>query len=122
MKKGLFLVLAILLIGQVANTQILVNGKKVNLDNLKYMEIEFVSLVGSNQVRVFIDYGQEINFLDRKKRQLSDRNGKNQVFNSKIQGLNYFYANGWRVKEVYNPRTGGDTVSNDLFYLLEKIE
>ena len=120
--KKLLLLCLLVFTSQMAISQIMINGKKVKLENLQYIEVEFFSLVGSNAVKSYIDFGQDINFLERKKRLLSDRNGKAQVFNSKVQGLNWYYANGWRVKEVYNPRTGGDAVNNDLIYLLEKVQ
>lgn len=121
MKKLLMLCL-FAFVSQMAVAQIMVDGKKIKIEQLQYIEVEFFNIVGSNQVRSFIDYGQDISFLDRRKRILSDRNGKAQNFNSKVQGLNYYYANGWKVKEVFNPRTGGDAANNDLIYLLERIQ
>ncbi len=121
MKRLMFLLA--LIIGGVnfANGQIYVDGQKIKVEALNYIEVEFFNVVGSNEVKAFIDYGQSISFLERKKRLISDRKGKAMVYNSKVQGLNWLYANGWEVTEVYNPRTGGDAVNNDLIYLLKRV-
>lgn len=122
MKRLTILSIALMSFLQYNYAQLMVDGKEVKMDDIKYIEIEFFNTIGSNEVKVFIDYGQDISFLDRKTRLVSDRNGKSKVFNSKVGGLNWFYQQGWKILEVYNPKTGGNTSSNELIYILEKIE
>ena len=118
------LILALIISATVSTSyaQIMVNGKAIKTDNVQYIQVEFFTLLGSNEVKAYIDYGQRTALVERKKRLLSDRNGKAMVFNSAVAGLNWFFDQGYDVLDIYNPRTGGNTVNNDLIFLLRKLE
>lgn len=104
------------------SAQIMVNGKTIKTENVHYLQVEFFTVIGSNEVKAYIDYGQRTALIERKKRLLSNRNGKAMVFNSTTDGLNWFFDQGYEVLEIYNPRTGGNTVNNDLIFLLREIK
>ncbi|GLR16456.1 hypothetical protein [Portibacter lacus] len=120
MKNGILIVLAILSFAKIGSAQLFIDGKELRQETTQYIEIEFFSVVGSADVKMFIDYGQNVGFMDRKNRIVSDKKGKALIFNSPVHGLNWLYENGYEVLNVYNPKSGGTTVNTDLIYLIQK--
>lgn len=104
-----------------ASAQIFIDGKQLREESTQYIEIEFFNTVGSPDVKMFIDYGQSVGFLDRRNRIVSDSDGKALIFNSPVHGLNWLFSKGYEVLHVYNPKSGGNTVNTDLIYLIKKM-
>jgi len=122
MRKLGYIVVALLFFSHLASAQIFIDGKELRKESTQYIEIEFFSVVGSQDVRMFIDYGQNVGFLDRKNRIVSDKKGKALIFNSSVHGLNWLFQQGYEVVHVYNPKSGGTTVNTDLIYLIGRIK
>lgn len=120
MKKLGFIAVMLLFISQASTAQIFIDGKELREESTQYIEIEFFSVVGSADVRMFIDYGQNIGFLDRKNRIVSDKKGKALIFNSPVHGMNWLFQQGYEILQVYNPKSGGPTANTDLVYLVGK--
>ncbi len=120
MKKTIISVAIVLFLGHFASAQIFIDGKELRQENTQYIEIEFFNAVGSADVRMFIDYGQNVGFLDRRNRIVSDKKGKALIFNSPVHGLNWLFSKGYEILSVYNPKSGGNTVNTDLVYLIRK--
>ena len=118
MRKIGYIVVALLFFSQLVSAQIFIDGKELRQESTQYVEIEFFSVVGSADVKMFIDYGQNIGFLDRKNRIVSDDKGKALIFNSPVHGLNWLFQQGYEVLHVYNPKSGGQNVNTDLIYLI----
>ena len=92
MKKAL--ILSILLANSLfAAAQVYVEGVKLDPSNTgNYLEIDPTYRTdGSCALRV--DYGQ----AEPRKDFVSDANGKKVDFRSLVDGLNFFYSNGWEV-------------------------
>ena len=120
--KKIIMSMAFMAMGFFMQAQIMIDGEALNLDGLQYIEVEFLNIVGSNDLKVFIDYGQKVTLLDRKSRTLTNKQGRAILFRSKVHALNWFYLQGWDILEVYHPTSGGQTSNNDILYLLKKIE
>ncbi|WP_235299019.1 hypothetical protein [Portibacter marinus] len=120
MKKTLIALTIFIGLGQYAHTQIYIDGKELREDETHYIEIEFFNTIGTADVKMLIDFGQNVGFLDRRNRIVSDSRGKALIFNSPVHGLNWLYSKGYEVLNVYNPKSGGTTVNTDLLYLIQK--
>jgi hypothetical protein len=118
MKKLLFLFAFVLGGLTTARAQVVVDG--VNINNLQ--EVSMIRMIAqerflSNQVTIFIDYGQSINGGSRNRMEVIDpSDGKRVRFNSVMHAVNYLIANGWLYEEAMvlpsegNARTtGGST-------------
>jgi hypothetical protein len=118
MKKLLFLFALVLGGLTTARAQVVVDG--VNINNLQ--EVSMIRMIAqerflSNQVTIFIDYGQSINGGSRNRMEVIDpSDGKRVRFNSVMHAVNYLIANGWLYEEAMvlpsegNARTtGGST-------------
>jgi hypothetical protein len=117
--KKVFFLFALLLAGlTTARAQVVVDG--VNINNLE--EVQMIRMIAqerflSNQVTIFIDYGQSIAGGARSRMEVIDpRDGKRVIFNTVMHAVNYLIANGWVYKEAMvlpsegNARTtGGST-------------
>lgn len=92
MKKALLLSI-LLSNGLLAAAQVYVEGVKLDPTNTgNYLEIDPTYRTdGSCAFRV--DYGQS----EPRKDFVSDVNGKKVDFRSLVDGLNFFYSNGWEV-------------------------
>lgn len=102
----------------VCMAQVQVDGIDIN----KKEDISYVKLLASQKglstkVIISIDYGQLRKLF--KASVIKDSAGKNKVFNSGIDALNFMEANGWQYIDSY-PITVGN--SNVLHYLLKKKE
>jgi hypothetical protein len=120
MKKTFFTAVAVLLFANLVSAQIFIDGKELRQETTQFIEVEFIGVLGSADVRMLIDYGQNVGFIDRRVRMVSDKKGKALIFNSPIHGMNWLYQEGYEVTEVYNRSNGGNNVSTDLVYLVKK--
>ena len=120
MKNILIAIAFLVFAGQLAHAQIFIDGKELRQETTQYIEIEFFNTIGTADVRMMIDFGQNVGFLDRRNRIVSDDRGKALIFNSPVHGLNWLYERGYEVMSVYNPKSGGNTVNTDLIYLIQK--
>lgn len=122
MKKVLIAAVALLFFVNLASAQIFIDGKELRQETTKFVEVEFIGVLGSADVRMLIDYGQNISFIDRRNRIVSDNRGKALIFNSAIHGLNWLYQEGYEVAEVYNRSAGGNNANFDIVYLVKQIK
>ena len=71
-------------------------------------------------VKVNIDFGQKREKAERQQ-SLVDKNGKNIIFNSKIDALNYMHSLGWEFLQAYTEVSGSDgDASSQIHWLLYK--
>ena len=76
-------------------------SQTVNNIPLKDIDVEYVQIVGnsrilSNKVKIEIDFGQENKYFSSDKdTRIKDENGKDMVFNSMIDALNFMTKNGY---------------------------
>ena len=111
-------------ISSTTTAQIWVDGVDVNQEtDIQYMSIRLVNrFLEVDQVLVLVDYGQANctrRALRDSCRMLERKYGENKVFVSEAAVLNYFYAQGWRMKETFY-RDGGDT-DLTIQFLLERM-
>lgn len=81
-----------------------------------YCEILGFQKMLSNKVAIQISFGQKLLFFSD--RRLKDpKTGKNRVFNSMIDALNYMGKNGWEFEQAYIVRIQNQNVYH---YLMKK--
>ena len=97
-------------------------SQTVNDVPIKDIDVEYVQIVGtsrllSNKLSIEIDFGQENKIFSDKDTRVKDANGKNLIFNSMIDALNFMTQNGYEFVQAY-----AITVSNQnvYHYLLRK--
>lgn len=91
--KKVMLLFVLLAQGLMASAQIYVEGVKLEPENTgQYIEIDPMFKT-DGQCSFSVDYGQS----NPKQDHVTDVNGKRYDFRSLIDGLNFFYANGWEV-------------------------
>jgi hypothetical protein len=99
------------------------NAQTVNDIPIKDIDVEYVQIVGtakllSNKVSIEIDFGQENKlFNSDKDTRIKDVNGKNLIFNSMIDALNFMTKNGYEFVNAYAITVSGQNVYH---YLLRK--
>ena len=117
MKQSLLTASAIFLLATFAQSQ------TVNDIPLKDINVEYVQIVGtsrllSNKVTVEIDFGQlDKLFSSDKDTRIKDANGKNMIFNSMIDALNFMTKNGYEFVQAYAVAVSNQNVYH---YLLRK--
>jgi hypothetical protein len=101
--------------------QINVDGKDINADdNLQYIEILGADIgVFKKKIVVVVDYGQKVAIMDGKDSAVKDASGKVVIFNSMIDALNFFVANGW---EYVNSYAVTITNTSVYHYLLRRVK
>ncbi len=83
------------------------NAQTVNDIPIKDIDVEYVQIVGtakllSNKLTINIDFGQENKlFSSDRDTRIKDVNGKNMVFNSMIDALNFMTRNGYEFVQAY---------------------
>ena len=87
---------------------------------IKDIETTYIQIVGatkqfSTKLLVLIDYGQKAQTDNDK--MIKDENGKDVVFNSMIDALNFFYDSGYEFVDSYVVTSGTQIGYN---YLLKK--
>ena len=117
MKKGLIITI-ISLLGFVSG-----HSQTVNDIPIKDIDVEYVQIVGtsklfSNKLSIEIDFGQENKlFSSDKDTRVKDVNGKNLIFNSMIDALNFMTQNGYEFVQAYAFSVSNQNVYH---YLLRK--
>jgi hypothetical protein len=91
-------------------------SQTVNDQPISEIDVEYIQIVGtakllSNKVKIQIDFGQHNKVFSSKDTQVKDKNGKQMVFNSMIDTLNFFSANGYDFQQAY-----AITISNQNVY------
>lgn len=95
----------------------------VNDIPLKDIDVEYVQIVGtsrflSNKLTIEIDFGQvDKLFSSDKDTRLKDVNGKNLIFNSMIDALNFMIDNNYEFVQAYAFAVNNQNVYH---YLLRK--
>ena len=83
------------------------NSQTVNDIPIKDIDVEYVQIVGtsrilSSKLTIEIDFGQENKlFSSNKDTRVKDADGKNMIFNSMIDALNFMTKNGYEFVQAY---------------------
>ena len=117
MKKILFLAL-------ILTASCLTKAQTVNEIPISQLDVEYVQIVGtskllSTKLTIEIDFGQNTKFFSTGKETIvKDENGKNLVFNSMIDALNFMTKNGFEFVNAYAISVSSN--QNVYHYLLRK--
>lgn len=118
MKKKLLFIIFYLTISFVTNAQT-VNDIPVKDIDVDYVQIVGTSKLFSNKLSIEIDFGQENKFFSSDKdTRVKDEKGKNMIFNSMIDALNFMTKNGYEFVQAYAFAIGSS--QNVYHYLLRK--
>lgn len=101
----------------------LTQAQSVNDIPIKDIDAPFIEILGtarllSKKVTIEIDFGQEVKMfggMDQIK--IRDEEGKNVIFNSMIDALNFFSSNGYKFEQAYTVTEGNQLVYH---YLMSK--
>lgn len=99
-------------------------SQTVNDQPLSEIDVDYVQIVGtskllSQKLTIEIDFGQENRLFKSRDTQLKDETGKNLVFNSMIDALNFMSRNGYEFIDAYTLTQGNNNVYH---YLLKRQE
>lgn len=72
----------------------------------------------SKKVKVRVDFGQEVSFWKQGDMMLVDENGKNIIFNSMVDAMNFMGKRGWVFEQAYVVTEGNQNVYH---WLLSKM-
>lgn len=92
----------------------------VNDQPIEDIDVEFVEIVGigklfSNKVTIQIDFGQNTKFFSaRKETMVKDKEGKQVVFNSMVDALNFMSDQGFEFVQAYAYSMGNQNVFHYL--------
>jgi hypothetical protein len=116
----LFIVFAQMSFSQVSKNDIIIDSISITK---KYVYCEIVgneSLLDS-ELKVDIDYGQNVSFWNQDRR-LKDENGESIKFNSMVDALNYMGAFGWEFVQAYVITTtySGGQYKNVIHWILKR--
>ena len=101
MKRFLLL---LILSAAVLPAAVFVDGVNVDDTDCRYINLEIEEDL--RNTRVFVYYGQE---GSGRRHCVTDRKGGTKYFHSISDALNFFYRNGWEIREIYTaPRSDGD--------------
>lgn len=64
----------------------------------------------SNKIKVRVDFGQDVSFWKQGDMMLVDENGKDIVFNSMVDAMNFMGKNGWSFVQAYVVTEGNQNV------------
>ena len=98
-------------------------SQTVNDIPLKDIDVNYVEIVGTSRVlssklTVEIDFGQENKlFSSAKDTRIKDASGKNMIFNSMIDALNFMTTNGYEFVQAYAVAVSNQNVYH---YLLKR--
>ena len=94
-------------LGMLVCFTLVARSQTVNDIPLKDIDVNYVEIVGTSRVlssklTVEIDFGQENKlFSSDKDTRIKDANGKNMIFNSMIDALNFMTTNGYEFVQAY---------------------
>lgn len=99
------------------------HAQTVNDIPLKDIDVEYVQIVGTSKflttkLTVEIDFGQHNKIFSDKDTRIKDADGKNMVFNSMIDALNFMTKNGYEFVQAYAISVANN--QNVYHYLLRK--
>lgn len=103
--KTAFLVIGMMICG-LANAQNTINVNADEVNNGKPFKVycEIISTTSSslfsNKTRVEIDFGQVARYFSNDRRMV-DENGRDIVFNSMLDAMNYMAERGWVFEQAY---------------------
>ena len=117
MKKNLFFTMMLSLLAITSVFSQTVNDKPISEIEVEYIQIVGTAKLFSNKAKVNIDFGQLNNVFSAKDTQVKDKDGKLMVFNSMIDALNFFSANGYDFQQAYTITIGNQNVYH---YLMKK--
>lgn len=102
MKKIINLI-ALCVLPLLAKSQITVDGKDITSDStLTYIEIVGADIgLFKKKLVVGVDFGQKLSIWDGKDSAVKGADGKNVIFNSMVDALNFFSRNGWIYENSY---------------------
>lgn len=97
-------------------------GQTVNGVPLKDIDVEYIQIVGTskllkNDVTIQIDFGQKDKVFSSKDTRVIDADGKDVVFHSMIDALNFMNENGYMFVTAHAITIGNQNVYH---YLLKK--
>ena len=100
-------------------------SQTVNDKPMTEIDVEYVQIVGtakllSNKIRIQIDFGQEDKFFSSKDTQVKDENGKQMIFNSMIDAMNFMSKNGYDFVEAYAITVANQNVYHYLLKILHQ--
>jgi hypothetical protein len=83
-----------------------VNAQTINGIKVSEIDSPFVELVGtdkifSNKITVEMDFGQNNKLWSSKDTRVLDENGKDVVFNSMVDAMNFMSINGYKFETAY---------------------
>jgi hypothetical protein len=107
----LFLTISSSLFGQT------VNGIPLKDINVEYVEIVGTSKLFSNDVTIEIDFGQKDKIFKTKDTRIVGADGKDLVFHSMVDALNFMCENGYSFLTAYALTVGNQNVYH---FLLQK--
>jgi|LakMenEpi03Aug12_release.lakeMendotaPanAssembly.Ray.scaffolds.fasta_scaffold1330191_2 hypothetical protein len=94
MKKIIFS-LSLLMLSLTSKSQIMVNNVDITNLNVQYIQLVGASrILNINEVVINVDYGQDLKW-NSPVQTIKGPDGKNMSFESMIDALNYFDANGY---------------------------
>ena len=101
--KKLSIVLALCALPLLAKCQITIDGKDISSDStLTYIEIVGADIgLFKKKLVVVVDYGQKFSIWDGKDSAVKGPDGKNYIFNTMVDALNFFSRNGWTYENSY---------------------
>jgi hypothetical protein len=115
--KRILVLIAAIFISLCVNAQT-VNGIPINDIDVEYVQIVGSSLILSNKLAIEIDFGQENKlFSAGKNTRIKDANGKDMIFNSMIDALNFMTKNGYEFVQAF---VVTESSRNVYHYLLRK--
>ena len=117
MKKNLIFTLMLSLLAISTAFSQTVNDKPFSEIDVEYIQIVGTAKLLSNKVKIKIDFGQLNKVFSAKDTQVKDKDGKLMVFNSMIDALNFFSANGYDFQQAYTITLSNQNVYH---YLMKK--
>jgi hypothetical protein len=95
------LLLALVLTCSFASFSQTVNDIPIKDINVEYIEIVGTGKLFSTKLTIQIDFGQHDKIFSAKDTQVKDEDGRLMVFNSMVDALNFFGANGYVFQQAY---------------------
>lgn len=101
--KKVLVIFALCFFSFFAKSQITIDGKDISSDStLTYIEIVGADIgLFKKKLVVVVDYGQKFSIWDGKDSAVKGSDGKNYIFNTMVDALNFFSRNGWIYENSY---------------------
>ena len=107
MKRSfLFTLIAIVLVNlRPLPAQIMVDGKKLNEMDTKFVELIVSRRAMTQEIQIMIDYGQYIDYSREFSQTITSYRGERLIFRSIVHALNVMDQNGWEFLTTYMAHT-----------------